>query len=415
MKPHPQAAEESLMKRISKFLGSSIALCVLTSSTPAHAASWHNPNGGSFSDPSNWLGNVVPGTSDMVIFNTGTNPYAVTFDQPETNASVFLSNNVTFDLSGQTYTLTNFSGTGNATIANGSFAAQQFVQSGTTTFENGFLTIGTYSTAGTTNISDANVTMNKYEVTGALDLTNSSLQIQTASGGSAITITNSSLNIATGELAGPITLNSGSIAGNQLTTSGLITVDAGTMNVSGPWLATGAISINGGTVTAANLTVQNNLSLNGGTLDITGSISVAPIPLTFTIGTLIVPSATSLKGITIDYTPPGDLIGKATYAKITTPTDYEITFTWYGDANGDGVVNSADLALMAPIGTPNATWSMGDFNGNGVIDADDYSLFALGSTYGAANISTMLPEPALAIMGLGAVAVLRRRRSAVSF
>lgn len=67
-----------------------------------------------------------------------------------------------------------------------------------------------------------------------------------------------------------------------------------------------------------------------------------------------------------------------------------IKFTWIGDANGDGVVNAADLALMQSAGT---TWQQGDFNYDGKVNADDYALFALGEASSeGANITT-LPEP----------------------
>lgn len=94
---------------------------------------------------------------------------------------------------------------------------------------------------------------------------------------------------------------------------------------------------------------------------------------------------------------------------IDTGSEIEIKYTWLGDANCDGVVNSADLSAISPTG---ATWQSGDFNYDGKVNADDYSLFIFGeAASNGANISATVPEPA----GMLAVAVffifhIRKRR-----
>jgi autotransporter-associated beta strand protein len=68
-----------------------------------------------------------------------------------------------------------------------------------------------------------------------------------------------------------------------------------------------------------------------------------------------------------------------------------IKYTWLGDANGDGVVNDSDLAMMQAGGT---TWQQGDFNYDGKVNADDYAFFGLGvAISNGNNITTVLPEP----------------------
>ncbi|QDU70946.1 dockerin type I domain-containing protein [Mucisphaera calidilacus] len=78
-----------------------------------------------------------------------------------------------------------------------------------------------------------------------------------------------------------------------------------------------------------------------------------------------------------------------------------------GDANGDGVVDLLDLSILASnfegTDTP-YTNEEGDFNGDGLVDLLDLSILASNFE------STPAPEPAgAALIGLGAVALLRRR------
>ncbi|HEY1686027.1 MAG TPA: hypothetical protein VGG19_14775 [Tepidisphaeraceae bacterium] len=99
-------------------------------------------------------------------------------------------------------------------------------------------------------------------------------------------------------------------------------------------------------------------------------------------------------------TKPGTSVGYA-----TTASGVEIEYTWLGDANLDGVVNSSDLSAMSSSGT---TWQTGDFNYDGKVNADDYSLFMLGAAgSGGMNISTTLPEPFMA--GVLALVILPAR------
>ena len=87
-----------------------------------------------------------------------------------------------------------------------------------------------------------------------------------------------------------------------------------------------------------------------------------------------------------------------------------IKYTWIGDANLDGVVNSADLSAMAASGT---MWSQGDFNYDGKVNADDYALFMLGAAESnGENISMTLPEPTLVLSLAGLAAMYHRRHRA---
>lgn len=82
-----------------------------------------------------------------------------------------------------------------------------------------------------------------------------------------------------------------------------------------------------------------------------------------------------------------------------------------GDANGDDVVDDADYTLWADnYLTPNATWAQGDFNLDGTVDDADYTIWADNYLDGAAAAATT-PEPAtLAVLALGGLWAIRRRR-----
>lgn len=104
-----------------------------------------------------------------------------------------------------------------------------------------------------------------------------------------------------------------------------------------------------------------------------------------------------------------------------------------GDTNGDGKVDSTDLAtLVANLGqsfttaytytNPDSTtittqmfsrgYSIGDFNGDGLVNQDDLGLYMLGlSQYNATSQTSVAPEPAsLALLGLASAFMATRSR-----
>src|SRR5262249_26340249 len=113
--------------------------------------------------------------------------------------------------------------------------------------------------------------------------------------------------------------------------------------------------------------------------------------------------------------------------------DTLVKYTWWGDANLDGVIDSTDYNLIdSGFTTPGATgWINGDFDYNGVINSTDYFLIdssfqnqsgplspaflanleaEFGPGYVAA-LQAQVPEPTtVTVLGLGALGLLSRRR-----
>ena len=82
--------------------------------------------------------------------------------------------------------------------------------------------------------------------------------------------------------------------------------------------------------------------------------------------------------------------------------------TMFGDFNLDGLVDLIDLAVIGEQYGVGTGWATGDSNGDALVDLID--LAAIGENYGFAATAP-IPEPAtMTLLGLGAVALIRRRK-----
>ena len=112
-------------------------------------------------------------------------------------------------------------------------------------------------------------------------------------------------------------------------------------------------------------------------------------------------------------------------------SDVLMKYTYFGDANLDGVVNGYDYTLIDNGFNNRLTgWHNGDFNYDGVVNGDDYTLIdnafnTQGASLAAAPAATIaadiaqvanasgssVPEPAsLGLLMIGVTGLLRQRR-----
>jgi len=117
------------------------------------------------------------------------------------------------------------------------------------------------------------------------------------------------------------------------------------------------------------------------------------------------------------YDEDGNLIAGASAEQIATRPILVIELggsTVPGDANGDGVVDVADLGVLgANFNQSNMTFADGDFNGDGATDVADLGI--LGANWTASqttgNASALVPEPTtLSLLAMSVLMVGRRRR-----
>ena len=84
-------------------------------------------------------------------------------------------------------------------------------------------------------------------------------------------------------------------------------------------------------------------------------------------------------------------------------TLFDILGTQFGDANLDGQVNAADLAVWQTNYGSSGGWAAGDFNGNAVVDGRDFLIWQryAGFTGGLLAEVIAVPEPTSAALLLG--------------
>jgi T5SS/PEP-CTERM-associated repeat protein len=225
---------------IKNYLGTLCACCLTAASLSSHAVPtyWADDTGGTFNDPTNWTGGILPGVGDEAVFELGST-YSINFSAtPSNNQKLLIRNDdVSFDLGGYSYTLTS-----------GAFPQASLIVGelngdiGQLTVTNG--TVSTYHTlVGDQAGSNGTLNISTGGVLGAAGV----LRLGWSGTGT--------LNINDG---GTVTNNSNSILGNSNGATGNAIVDG-----AGSSWTTGVQYI--GYSGEGNLTVQNDalVTING--------------------------------------------------------------------------------------------------------------------------------------------------------
>lgn len=252
--------------------------------------------------------------------------------------------------------------------------------------------------------------------TGSVNVSGGSLIVGSAATAARINLTgsfadfgagltnNSTLNVTESIVAGPVTggpTSAINVAGHSVFAPGASKAHkTHALNVAGQLDITDnafVVDYDGSPSAAEPFnTVRNQIisARNGGTWDGDGITSSLANATTFAIGYA---RANALFGIF-----PATFHGQSIDV-----SSVLFSFTRYGDANLDGLVNVSDLgALATNWQTSNAVWTSGDFNYDGFVDVTDLGLLATNWQAGVSGSSNSISlESALASVGLGGVNV----------
>ena len=177
--------------------------------------------------------------------------------------------------------------------------------------------------------------------------------------------------------------------------------------------------VHGGSV--SNITNQIGSGFANGAWNGTGILSSAAA---------VTPATTAVVELNDDGTGTGTPLMSMFDGQSVGDTDVLVKYTFVGDANLDGVVNSGDyLAIDNGFNSNLSGWQNGDFNYDGTINGDDYTLIDNAfNTQGSVSFAgesagptemiasdteqvAAVPEPGeLGLMAVGVAGLMGRRR-----
>jgi hypothetical protein len=230
------------------------------------------------------------------------------------------------------------------------------------------------------------------------------------------------------------------LGGDMACVAGVVVSKTGAGTVAAKNVRSDGLSISGGTVRisasatpngAQGLSYVGSLSIAGGpsaptaTLDLKNNAMGIGGGLAPADTRQLLAAGSSGNGIVSDtsdaskrhgYSTAGEL-GITVFNGINIPPDTMILlYTYSGDANIDGKVNTLDFnSLAGSFGGSSKVWTEGDFDYNGNVDSLDFN--ALVGNYGKAtslsapSLGSVVPEPSAALALFVAMPLLKRRRA----
>jgi autotransporter-associated beta strand protein len=201
------------------------------------------------------------------------------------------------------------------------------------------------------------------------------------------------------------------------TYTGTTTIQAGTLNLVGAaaWTSSALNNSAGGVV------------INGGRLNFDYTSNVGDDPVA-TIKTILNQTAFNNNFASGQIRTTNAPDGKHAIGWIddTANKKLRVGYTYSGDADVNGVVNTGDFTALAAhfnntaLATPGSpVWAEGDFNYDGFVNALDFNSLAtnigaaaiLAPPLGASGLGSLVPEPgSLSLLALGAATLATRRR-----
>ncbi len=383
------------------------------------ASTWASSNSGDYNQRNNWSTGTPPNAIDAEADFLG----AITTNQVVYTTTPITLGKIVFDNSAASYALTGAVGA-NLTLQTSSGSAVVDVQAGTQEI-NLPLTLAS-NTTFQTDVPSANLIIaNPMTINSGISLTTTGSGTVTYN--STITLlSGATMSIASSTYAHSLTINATAAASLAPTSSSKILLQVDSLSLagsSGAWtgkldLGNNDMIVHSGNL--ASLTSQISQGYNGGLWNgegITSSIAAS--------------STDTALGIELNSNGSGGTLLSMFEGQPVTSTDVLIKYTYFGDANLDGIVNGSDYTLIDNGFNNNITgWHNGDFNYDGVVNGDDYTLIdnafntqgpalagaptemvASDTAQVADSAGGSVPEPAsLGLLAIGMIGLLRPRR-----
>jgi hypothetical protein len=407
--------------------GYNLLLAVAATTVAIPNLQWNSSTGGNWEDTTKWNPNSVPNTSSNAVFNlSSAGGYTVYVNSADSCYNLAVqSDQLTLSLS--TSSTASLNVVSNLTVGVPASGGPTGINGSLTLAATGFTSAAV--TAGMVTVGSSGGRGNLIVGSGIGLGSNGSFNI---AAGSTVTIQNNgAVGAANPYVAGSLVIQSGGILEcNNLTLAGSTNQWTGKVDI-----ANGYLDLPEGNLATVTNQVAQSYNLTGGANwngagGITSSTAAGDTAHLTAVGVI----QNNQGGVPI-YGDSGTIASFGAFDPGA--GDILVRYTYFGDANLDGIVDGSDYSLIDAgyasqqpgfSGTVLSGWYNGDFNYDGVIDGSDYSLIDNAfNNQGNEDVDNLqaqavvaeqvagtvaVPEPAmLSVIGAVAGALALRRRS----